>query len=259
MSAEALRAISPSCALDKAGRISCRTSELRDAPAGEFTAIDDTEADACALDATGRVACWSAQTVWRPPADKLVAVHVTPRGPFGIHPASRDVRAAACGLEATGGIRCWEAGADGRTLAIAGSYTDLAVADERVFALDARGTLLHWSDDGAGVVRKTEELAGPYTSVTARGVTTCVRADDGKASCWARDFRAPSLVLGAVRQIQAGNDHACVLQAGGDILCVGNRPPPRTKFAALGPPGAKHTCAIAMDRRGYCWGDPGRR
>jgi alpha-tubulin suppressor-like RCC1 family protein len=125
-----------------------------------------------------------------------------------------------------------------------------------------------------------------FTSISAGAHHTCALATDSIAYCWGNNRYGqvgdgtintgirPRVVQSLVKfkQISSGAYHACAVDAAGVLYCWG-----RNEYGQLGiganalssllpvavntnlrfssvDAGATHTCAIAVDRRFFCWG-----
>lgn len=114
-------------------------------------------------------------------------------------------------------------------------------------------------------------------AIEAAGHVTCGLDDEGSLLCWGGPWGAtPRPLSGAppFERFSIGDEHGCGLTAGGEAWCWGANEEGRLGTGSTeptpfdGPPvrvatelrfrdisaGFAHTCAIATDGRGYCWG-----
>jgi alpha-tubulin suppressor-like RCC1 family protein len=131
-----------------------------------------------------------------------------------------------------------------------------------------------------------------FVSITAGAGHACGLTDTHAAYCWGHNYRGrlgaggepdgsfpqPTLVSGgySFSMVSAGHDHTCALATTGEAYCWGSNsngqlgigssdsnnhlsPEPvagGTKFLYISA-GMNHTCGVATDGTGYCWGDNG--
>jgi alpha-tubulin suppressor-like RCC1 family protein len=168
-------------------------------------------------------------------------------------------------------------------------------------AVRVDGTVWCWGSDFTGQVGGGKKGAAPvlapvqvktvgagFAQVSAGGMYTCARREDGKAECWGYDnwgqlgdgntdavVRSPVQVvgLGDIRHIAAGGEHACAIVSDGSVWCWGGNGggecgvepahPLRVVSPTVVPLSAKaaslvaaggYTCAGLEDGYVWCWG-----
>jgi alpha-tubulin suppressor-like RCC1 family protein len=131
-----------------------------------------------------------------------------------------------------------------------------------------------------------------FRSVSAGYIHTCAVGTSGAVYCWGNNFDGrlgigmpgstptPTLVAlpDSARHVSAGNVHSCAVTTAGKAYCwgdniylqLGNNPPlggnaaayeefspvavsSEERFRSVDTAG-EHTCALALDGRGFCWG-----
>ena len=180
--------------------------------------------------------------------------------------------AHSCAVRSNGSIACW-GGNDGRQL---GNGTSASFSSTPVAVPDVTGSF-------------AVTAGGPFTcALVAGGSAKCwgigVNGELG-LGVYVEFHPAAGDVSGitGATEIAAGGDHACVIVSGGAAKCWGNNQEgqlgngtvnncdPSEGVYQCGPPspvsvlgltgltsiagGSYHTCALAADGAGYCWGE----
>jgi hypothetical protein len=246
------RALSASCRINERGEVKCWREMLKGAPHGDFRSIDDNGYNACALDVHGLVSCWgNARRGWNStPTESFVSISVGDTSP--VHMG----HAFACGLTASGQVICWEEG-QGSPFSFPGVYGMIEAGDTTVCGLTHEGVMNCMQS--AQVFRERTAPSGLFTELALGAGARCVLDASHRAQCWTSKYLAdPPVVLENVRAIRAGREHACMLNVAGTIKCLGDaRPPPDLRATFLSrPSGSDNYCAISVDSKRYCWGDP---
>jgi hypothetical protein len=128
------------------GRVVCEGGVYALAtPGGRLSQLALGATHACALNPRRRAICWRTPTnyiEWNELATKL-SLWPTPDRIF-VQLAARGV--TACGLTAEGEAYCFSLLEAGKQRVLPGRFTQVAVADERICALDAAGQVTCWPD-----------------------------------------------------------------------------------------------------------------
>jgi alpha-tubulin suppressor-like RCC1 family protein len=249
----------------------------RSLPAGGYALVSTGNSQACAIAVGGRVYCWGSNasgelgvgldvadsTQPLPVSTSLVAGKTRARF-VGLSAAWR----YGCGVTAAGAAYCWGDAGDklgsGSTdpqpvpapvvvtgLPKATKITSISAHTNTTCAATASERVYCWGESDFGMIgADSTDLAVPSTPVD----TALLRADDGLA------------------QVSVSQERACGLSAAGVALCwakpfgkAGSRTNPRVvvdmskvagvkRFTQLDV-GWEQVCAVAADRRPYCWGD----
>ncbi|MCP3163256.1 RCC1 domain-containing protein [Myxococcus qinghaiensis] len=223
-------------------------------------------AHSCSLHAGGQVMCWGAndffQLGW-----ELVGKTPRPVQVLGL-PENLTVLAAGarhtCAATTDGEAWCWGDNSEGAL---------------------GNGLTSPTPEPGVGRVRG---LTGPVRALTAGLGHTCARVGTGDIECWGRNDRGelgddtaldrtipvrPLELPSTMRQVRAGNEFTCALDAQERVHCWGrneegqlgdgtliHRPAP-VEVTALGgavvdlSAGVTSTCAVMRDGQVRCWGD----
>jgi hypothetical protein len=253
-------AVSASCRIDRAGLVRCWRSNVKGAPAGVFTRVDDNGYDACAIRDDGRAICWGSDDTtsphqWRsaPTSEQFVAISVG----RGRTPLGRAL-AFACGLSVDKRVLCWEEGVAGSIFHLDGEYVDMDAGNNTVCGISTSGQLRCLKS--AASMNVEPKLNVPLQAVSlGLGGVGCVTDTSGISYCWGRLFSKPPYLanLGNAIAVRAGDDHVCKLDKSGAVTCIGDaRPPPTIKFKTISRPGPfGGYCGISLDTATYCWGD----
>ena len=216
----------------------------------------------CALDAYGIVTCWGrndeGQLGGGHDRDVYVPVRVAAATPF----AMVAVGGHTCALDFAGVAYCWGANQQGQ--------------------LGDGGLERHATPQRVDTDRR-------FARVSTGAAHTCALDDDGRALCWGDNrwgqlgdgthmsSALPVLVAtdGGFSRLSAGSRHTCGIDADGGVMCwgdnfLGQLGQPRSVAGSATPmavPGLEdivnlsaghgHTCAIAEDGAGWCWGQNG--
>ena len=244
----------------------------RDRPSpARFVDIAAAKAHTCGLLADGRVQCWG--TSWfLSPDDYTGTASNRTSSNFARIDAQGGV---TCGLRADTSLFCWfgEGGFPrGRPFEWepprpyeSGSYTDFAVSDLQVCALDLDGQaecwpFYHWDEPlMAAPPPRLGNLS--FASIDAGAAHVCGLHHDRAIHCWgsndAGQIDAPAGQ--AYMNLSAGAGHTCALTVDGVAECWGDNsfgqstPPADTRFSALSA-GELHTCGLQLDGATQCWG-----
>ncbi len=187
----------------------------------------------CGLSPTGAAFCWgsgnsigtkslASQRTPVAVAGGLSFVQISAGGDF------------ACGLNAAGAAYCWGSNNEG----------ELGAGSDRPSS-DCTGTF-HNPSPNAGVCPNPVPVSGglTFTSVSAGRTHACGLVSDGTAYCWGGNGAGQ---LGSAPEL-------CTI--GFNFYTCSLAPVPVSgglKFKAIDA-GYLHTCAIALDGSGYCWG-----
>ena len=251
------RAVSASCRIDAHGRIDCWRDNLSQAPRGTFSNIDDNGFNACALDRDGRVVCWgTARRGWHamPRDHRFVAVSVGNE----VSPLHMG-HSYACGLTVDGLIICWEEGPRGAVFSLDGEYQAMDAGNNTVCGITRAGEMRCLQSAQNFTERDPPEGTFVSLALGTRGAQ-CVVDAANRAHCWVeRLLTAPPVVMEDTRVVRAGRSNACIVHRDGTMKCIGDAPPPpQLRVTYLSRPAGvfDNYCAIATDRKRYCWGDP---
>lgn len=212
-----------------------------------------------------------------------------------------------CVIARNGDVRCWgdnrsgqcgdaieeavadEPGEDPSIVHLATPAVAIALGPEATCALTNDGRVFEWGGPSKGTVREAVVNAKAVGVGVGSGFK-CVLLETGEVWCWGDNSygatgqgsgsgstEAPARVGGLefASQLVVGDQHACVLQASGEVRCWGRGlrgalgvetealmdqpdevpnpvflPGPATKVAA----GTAVTCAIVDDGSVWCWG-----
>lgn len=200
----------------------------------------------CALDGEGYVQCWGDASFGQLGAGVADAFQL--RRVAGLPPLVEIAAAGVetCGRTAAGAAWCWggerssETAADGeappRAVAapaavpgVAGA-TGIRVFAGRACAWSGNGEVLCWGDSGG--CADTAAPTPPAPVADYRDSLGIARAAGGCFTCSIRpshelwcDMPPPErghLSIARVRDVAAGNDHACAIREGGDVWCWGS-------------------------------------
>jgi alpha-tubulin suppressor-like RCC1 family protein len=215
-----------------------------------------------------------------PPPPPVAAVHVAP-----------DSGAVVAGetLQLTVSLQ----DSTGATLTRAVSWSSLDTMTVRVSATGAaRGVnaglgAIVATSEGKADTAKVLVLPVTFVAVTAGGTHTCALANNQRAFCWGYNFygqtgsgtfafvfASPVVTAGGqtFAAVSAGGDHSCALAPAGALYCwgrntssqlglqgvSGNQSTPQLVVGSLvftvASAGGYHTCGVAADSSGYCWG-----
>lgn len=165
-----------------------------------------------------------------------------------------------------------------------GSARDMSL---RCLGLNRSGLLAVGSSDDALFFPEARvvHLAGPLLLLDGAGATFCAIVP-GQLQCWGdspfggtpSNVPQPVAIRGVIRQLSVGAGALCVAEDGGAVHCagantyggLGQDPGSATTLSSLtrvpGLPnirevsvGVGTTCAVAVDRSVWCWGDNSRR
>jgi alpha-tubulin suppressor-like RCC1 family protein len=269
----------------------------------------------CALITGGIVKCWGYNGSgelgigsWRPVTSSKPLEAALPAKAVAISSGYDN----SCARLTTGTVYCWgsnesgELGVGKTFWKISRSYkplpvqglsqvTEVSVGDETICA-DTRLVVKCWGEGGSGQLGNgaTGIEATPVTAVgiknatavNAAGSFSCAVLEDGRVTCWGRDFsgqlglntkievRAKPVIVPGVEnavQVSGGPDHACALNTDGTISCWGKNnqgqlgngtwvdsiTPVKVKeianAIAVGV-GDVFSCALRADHSVWCWG-----
>ena len=146
-----------------------------------------------------------------------------------------------------------------------GSYTDFAVTDSQVCALDLDGRAACWpfehGDEPLTAAPRSRLGNLSFAAIDAGAAHVCGLHRDGAIYCWGSDeagqLNAPAGTSWV--QISAGAGHTCALDADGKAACWGDdsfgqgTPPRNSRFSTLSA-GELHTCGLRLDGTAQCWG-----
>lgn len=157
------------------------------------------------------------------------------------------------------------------------SIVDIAAGSQSTCVLESEGRVRCWGGSLGGAMAGIPEAH----LLSAMGSTTCALLEGGSVSCWtAQDPQPqtlknpsadnPSVAIG----LSVGQDHACVLDASGQVYCWGSNlmgqigagpwlgiqasTPIRvslTQSARSLVAGSRHSCAVLADTSVACWGN----
>lgn len=232
---------------------------------GRVAAIAAGDNHSCALNTDGAVTCWGANVNGQLGSGGVV----DSSSPTAVGTLNRGVAAITagashtCALTTKGAVYCW-----GRN--------DQGQLGEATFTLSA-------------TPRLTTGLSKGVAAIAAGADHTCALTNSGTVKCWGRNANAqlgaggtsdsniPVVVPGLTqaKAIATGVDHTCALMVAGEMKCWGansdgqlgggttsSRSAPSTvsglatdvqSIAA----GKRHTCAVAGNGSGQCWGGNG--
>jgi hypothetical protein len=247
--------VSASCGITDQGSIECWKTALASPPKGRFEAIDDNGWNACATRSEGGAGCWG-RAPWTtvPRTDKFTVIVAGGSGPGN----SDSEGINACALTELGDIECWGDGSPhwNGSLHIDGPFRAIDLGSGDVVALRSSGELDSFI--GPNISDKATH-AGPYVLFSANGHVDCQQHATGKLECQGglrKAAETPPADLANVILLRTGSDHACALQANGDVRCWGDaRPPPHLRFSYISQPDMWDSyCGITMEGEAYCWG-----
>lgn len=206
------------------------------------TTLDASRQYACALLADGELACWGANDDGqaRPPAGDFLSVATAERH--------------ACAIAANGGLSCWGLAEGGRLAPPEGVFTALAAGPDLVCALDDDGAPSCWGPSAPTAspppLNRIAVGSTFFCGVTVTGASV-VCAGTGTAVTAAPD-------TGVFKDLAAGDDHVCALEADGSPVCwgangVGQARPPAGPFERIFA-GGDTSCGIESDGGVRCWG-----
>lgn len=166
-------------------------------------------------------------------------------------------------------------------------FTRITLGGLHTCAIGIDGIVYCWGDNQSGQlggfdadlstvpVRVAAGLR--LSSIEAADRHTCGLDEEGVVLCWGGPWGAvPRPLEGAPRfeRFSIGEEHGCGLTASGEAWCWGRNDEGRLGTGTTGPTpfdgppvpvatdlrfkdisaGFEHTCAVAVDGRGYCWG-----
>jgi len=196
----------------------------------------------CALDGEGHVQCWGDASFGQLGAGVADAFQL--RAVAGLPPLV-EISAAGvetCGRTAAGEVWCWggerasettTAGAASSAVAlvpgVAGA-TRIEVFAGRACAWSASGEVLCWGDSGACADTAAPTPPTPVADYrdslglarAAGGCFWCSIRPSHELSCELPPPERGHLSIARVRDVAAGNDHACAIREGGDAWCWGS-------------------------------------
>ncbi|MBA2627553.1 MAG: hypothetical protein H0U85_06040, partial [Gemmatimonadales bacterium] len=284
-------------------------------PGTRFTQLAISEDHACAIKDGGAVVCWGAASQQQlGQSNTMARVFDDPQPIEGpeLFVALAAGTEATCGITVARKLVCWGSGSRGQLGSPSGAQQSVQIGTTQMWSRVAigynhtcaigDGGVYCWGDneDGAlgnGTFISRRSLGMPIlanaTEITAGFGVTCALLSSGGARCWGSNVqgelgngkiahkREPALVAlpaGTVRQIVAGDHHACALvgasspytaycwglntkkQLDGTSAAVTHSTPvlvsTTTKFTQLAA-GIMHTCGLAAGGSITCWGENG--
>lgn len=218
----------------------------------------------CALSRSGVVSCWGKNNVGQLGRGNPSEAGATPVAGTLRFKALSTSADATCGITLTDKVYCWGAYRPGGQIqsqpvaVLPGlSFQRVSVGTRNVCALTTVGDAWCWGENtsyqlGLGP-SSTQQSEGPgvvvggrrFTAVNAGYFHTCAIDQAGHAWCWGDNENGQ---LGASTNPRCGVGAHCSSEplpvAGG------------AAFASI-ETGATGTCAVAVDTRLFCWGNPG--
>lgn len=178
----------------------------------------------------------------------------------------------ACAISPLGGLVCWGRDDHGETdHPTTGSWIDVSTSERASCAIDNSNQLHCWGDATSPILAQMP-TGTAFRRVDVGGNQACaIRDTDRGITCWGtgQAISNPPGTSG-LDQIVVGRNHACALNAIGEILCWGDNTNNRLE-APTGRynhliDGVESSCASRTEgaapnefQRTYCWGHIGRR
>ncbi len=268
------------CAIRESGEVACwGWDELPQAepPSGKYRSVSVGFDHACAERESGEVDCWGSNEHGQTE---------DPPGPYRLVSAGW---MHTCALRESGEIDCWGFNDNDRFPPPAGSYISVSAGDVHTCAVNESGEVACWSH---GQDRSPTD--GGYRLVSTAGLERCALKESGEVACWGGNYSryydpppGPFSLIdtgggicglretgevqcwglgvywqmdtppGTYRSITAGEEHACALDMGGEIVCwdgAGQLETPSGSFQSVSA-GSQHACAIRLSGELVCWGN----
>lgn len=173
----------------------------------------------------------------------------------------------ACALTNSGTVRCWGSNGYGEADVPPdlGPVSQVSAGTQGTCVLLTDGTVRCW---GIPVTYQPDVPSdlGPVRQISANVTVngsgaTCVVTNAGTVRCWGNVLELEEIFiptdLGPVNQISTGGDHACTVNAQGQVRCWptdSSTPPDDLGAVQQVSAGFGHTCAVTTDGKVRCWG-----
>jgi alpha-tubulin suppressor-like RCC1 family protein len=230
-----------------------------------FAAVVAGATHSCGLKPDGRVFCWGGNSEGQlgdgTRITRFAPVEVT----TGLRFASvYALRGASCGLSTSGNLFCWGNNSGGR-LGISGPtsiltpaavpsaepFSQVASGSYHICGIGVSGTTYCWGSGSATgqlssspvIVPTPVQTSTPFTSIVTGDQYTCGLGTDKRAYCWGVDYEGQLGDSIPDRSFTQGRATVEPVAGGHDFTAL---------FAG---PSASSTCAIAVDRMSWCWGN----
>ncbi len=232
------------CATTTAGDVVCCGANVATMPppVTPLRSVALGAAFGCGLDARGTAICWGDLGDTAPPPGALAMLSA----------GDREV----CGVRPSGEVVCW-GNATSLRPPPEGTFTQVAVTQDRACALRRDGAVACWGPSNTGAPR------GAFSSVVASWTHACGVRGDGVAACWddatgRMTFPLPDEVT---ELALASASDACGRRRDGTLVCSWGRisapptPAPAGRMIML-TGHRQQICGVRDDRSIACWGDP---
>ena len=252
-----------SCGVRADGFIECwgRNDEGQASPPheGNFVSVSAGDENACGLKTDGAVVCWGRNAA-------------SPEGEFASVSVGGDY---ACGLKTDSTLGCWAGDAPPE-----GEFTSVSAGRSHACAVKADGPVACWGDEEAWSDRSNVALrpsaiddGQAYDSIDTGGYSCGIRLGDGRLYCFGEGYGpTPGPVAANFTSVSVGQEHACGITPGGDVLCAHRfylKEPEHLPWKEPEHPyksfsgelklvsvdaGRNHTCGMTPDGDAVCWG-----
>ena len=280
---------STTCAITQEGEAVCwgyNGVGQADAPDGRFIgdpvlasdeslhAVDiaGTHSSSCALLDDGQVVCWGAYEQAEDGVGSPRPRHSN--RPWSAKPADERFASIStgwshsCGLTGEGVVHCWGFNDHGQLDAPEGEYQSVSASLYYTCGLRTDGQIRCWCQNdysgyGAttppateGSTGQADPPQGTFEAMSAGWEHACALDADGEIVCWGRNHNGQADPPdGAYEAMSAGWDYSCALTESGSIACWGLGPEsaPAAKYQSVSA-GWGYACGLTTGNQLQCWG-----